>query len=156
MGECFHEELPWEHKAAFKHIMRTQNCVFKIMPHHFRHSPIKNLKDLILAISDEVHVLVRKDFNAQVRSRYIVWDLGENWDSEFSTTRHIHLDTVKYYQFAKELQNLVLELAEIKKTIPHAKLFFTEDVVNQQPYHRPVQITPEPPVLDFKPDKYFT
>ena len=148
---------PKNHFQNLTCVQRTDNWVVKVMGTQLAASPVDKLDDELAACSDQIYFLLRKDFDAQVRSWYIANTLKDHhaeWDDE----KLIPFNRGEYLLAEQQLKNSTMEIYNTyKKYKSKGKLLWTENViVAPVPYHRPVKLTKEPPKSYFYPEKIFS
>ncbi len=116
---------PDKHKNFLAKLKENPVGVVKIFPYHLNHTPIYNLLETCISLSETITVLVRKNFDDQVKSYYIAKQL-KNWHDDINTT--ITLDKSIYFDYVKFLNNQNNELSKIYKSLPQSKLVFLEDL----------------------------
>lgn len=143
LDECFHESITDEHSNIIRYIGANTKCVVKVFPYHLEKSSRKNLLSDLVGLSEKIILLIRKDFDQQVKSYYICKQTG-NWHSEFTDTVDIILDKDMYQKFTNFLHDEYLELDAIRRTLPNYELIFTHQLNQSKKYVRPVKWDRQP------------
>lgn len=145
--ELFHESQCDLHKQSLRELARNNSCVVKIFPYHFSSTPVPLLIDKLINIASEVHVVVRKDFDAQLRSYYIAKQLRD-WHSDIDSAA-VTYDDEKWQQYHKFLYNQHVELSNIVKSIVTVPCLikYTEDFPQTSKYKRTVTWDRQPPAV---------
>jgi len=143
LDECFHESIADKHNNIVRYISTNPNCVVKVFPYHLKQSSRENLLNELVALSEKIILLIRKDFDQQVKSYYICKQTG-NWHNKFNDTVDITLDKDMYQKFTNFLHNEYLELDTIRKTIPNHEIIYTHQLDQSKKYVRPVKWDRQP------------
>lgn len=129
-------------------------CVVKLFPHHVPTADL-NTPSVLVSAAEKIYVLVRKDFNAQLRSMYIA-EQYHSYTAENLSTRSVQYNTDDFKRNADFLQESLVMLAEIWRKLPHAELVYLEDLPQSGKYHQPVTWDQEPPRVEFDTESLFT
>lgn len=153
--EYFHEH-EYDHRQRLTHLHENPNSVVKIMPEHLTQTPMKNLFDELIAMAERVHFVVRRDFNAQLKSYYAAKHIPGEWHEEFSDTKEIIVGD-DYRDYGNYL---------IHQVVAQSKLYYHDDVLDKRELHymedsvthrlkRPVIFIGDLPEYAFKPENLF-
>jgi len=143
LDECFHESLIDQHKDVLRYILKNPNCVIKIFPYHLEKSNIDNLFNQLVEIAEQVIILIRKDFDSQVKSYYTCKQIGD-WHSDFEDTVDILLDKDKFLWCTNFLHNQYLEISNLKHKLSDYKLLYTHQLDQKNKYQRPTKWNRQP------------
>lgn len=181
LSEIFHPEInPQTQKKNLIEIIKAysgpeKNCVIKVFPKHLRNPTIPNLEKTILGISHNVEILVRRNFNDQVRSFYVAneyealknplhsTDFPHTWQDNFDEPliiNRIDQDRVNFI-----LRRFNEELVYLSKLYHKHKfkLSYLEDIkdsyrdlnIKLGKLNRPVVWNEQLPVIDFSTESLF-
>jgi hypothetical protein len=162
MQECFHElNCKGQHQQTLDNIILNPNKVVKVHAVHFESVEVDNLLLQLIDLSEKVYFLVRKDFNAELRSFYIanyVKDFISSWDEPFEREMRIVYKERDYLSLAEHVKKHLKLLSAVYKELDHnGELVYTEDIVKEEykPVPRPVRWSKPPPDIDFDVSKLF-
>ena len=148
--EPFNVNHKGSHTEHLRSIISNPNSIVKFMPQQDRTADMPGLLDKLVSLATEIHVLVRKDFNAQVRSHYAARYLGGmykiGWTTEYSEPKDVHYNELLYQTLEREIFAHIVELSRIYHKLGSAKLVFTEDFTTQHKYNRPITWSEEPKI----------
>lgn len=102
-----------------------------------------------------IHVLYRRDINAQVRSFYAALEIN-NYHAQFDQERKVHYNKTKFNQATNYIidrykENAVFAAQQKNVNLIDAERFMTPD----QKYNRPFVWDTEPPAINFNPAALF-
>ena len=129
------------------------NTVVKLFPHNVQ-TAVPGRYSAIVAAAEKIYILVRKDFNAQLRSMYIA-EQYHSYTTEDLPPRSVRYNAADYVRNRGFLQESLVKLAAIWRKYPHAELVYLEDLPRSGQYHQPVTWDQEPPVIDFDTERLF-
>ena len=130
------------------------NTVVKLFPQHVP-TAVPGTDSAIVTAAEKIYILVRKDFNAQLRSLYIA-EQFHSYTTEDLPTRTVHYSADDYQRNREFLQESLVKLYYIWRKHPHAELVYLEDLSYSGKYHQPVTWDHEPPLIDFDTEQLFT
>lgn len=143
LDECFHENLKDTHKLALQHIEKNPNTVVKLFPYHIQNSQIKTLLQDCVKFSEKIYLLVRKDFDNQVKSYYIARQKND-WHSDFEITEDVTLIKEDWSWCTNFLHNQYLDLDMIRSSLPDYETIYTHQLDQSKKYVRPVKWDRQP------------
>lgn len=152
-GELFAMDIKEKHKQQLEKLKANPNSVVKVHTVHISNSPVKRFKEKLIRQADDIKILVRKDFNAQVKSFYAAAQVesitGRGFTEEYTDTVHIKLDDNLYNQYKLFIKYQIATLYEITKEYNlFDKVVFSEDVMTaEKKYKRSVQWDREPTII---------
>ena len=130
------------------------NCVVKLFPQHVPTAD-PNTPSVLVSAAEKIYILVRKDFNAQLRSLYVA-EQTDYYLKEDLPTRTVRYSAADYERNKEFLQESLVKLYYIWRKLPHAELVYLEDLPQSGKYRQPVLWDQEPPVIDFDTVHLFT
>ncbi len=181
LGEVFHNEIAVNtQKRNLISIMKEyagpeRNCVIKVFPNHLMDTSIPNLEETIFSTSQEVEILVRRNFNDQLKSLYVaneyeslknpMHDVNQpaTWQDNFNEPLVIdQIDKFKVEYISKRIAKELLYLSKLYHKHKF-KLSYLEDIKNENTQyivkvgklHRPVIWNEQIPTVDFDTESLF-
>ena len=148
LDEMFHENLAENHKHHLRKLISLNNSIVKIFPFHLSESPINNLLDLLIQLSEKIIILVRKNTYDQCKSLYIAKSCS-NWH-EKNINLTITYDPKTWNRYYNFLDNEITEIKKIINKIPNAEIVYLEDLNQAGNYHRQIFWDIEPPLIPSK------
>jgi hypothetical protein len=156
IGELFHSHdnsLIQKHQAAQFLIKGRRNCVVKLFPQYVKTVP--DLYSVLTTAAEKIYILVRKDFNAQLRSVYIA-EQTDHYYKEDLPLRSVQYNADDYERNKEFLQESLTMLAATWREQANAELVYLEDLPCSGKYNQPVLWDCEPPVIDFDTERLFS
>lgn len=155
LGELFHaDDQKGQHQENLSQLYTQPNSVVKLFAVHFESKEVPELLHKLVQLADQIFVLVRKDFNAELKSFYIADYLSgliDDWHSAFEKPVRIVYREKQYSSLKNHLLDQLNKLSAVHKELDQkCKLVYTEDLVrdNYAPVPRPVMWSKEPPVYN--------
>ena len=146
--ESYKNKLTQQAAAQFL-INGGSYSVVKLFPHH-----IDSSCNLVSA-AEKIYVLVRKDFNAQLRSVYIAEQTDHYYKADLPL-RSVQYRADDYERNRKFLQESLTILAATWREQANAELVYLEDLPHSGKYVQPVTWDCEPPLIDFNTEQLFS
>jgi hypothetical protein len=156
IGELFQSyenSLVQKHQAAQFLIKGCRNCVVKLFPQHMT-TTLHGLYSVLTIAAEKIYILVRKDFNAQLRSVYIA-EQTDHYYKEDLPPRSVHYSADDYERNKEFLQESLTKLAATWRRLDNAELVYLEDLPHSGKYLQPVTWDCEPPLIDFNTEQLF-
>lgn len=154
VGEMFTRMSSVVRESAAQFLIKGgSNCVVKLFPHHVPTAD-PNTPSVLVSASEKIYVLVRKDFNAQLRSMYIA-EQTDYYFKENLPKRTVRYSAADYLRNKEFLQESLVKLSEIWRKLPHAELVYLEDLPRSGKYCQPVAWDQEPPRIEFNTESLF-
>jgi hypothetical protein len=157
IGELFQSyenSLVQKHQAAQFLIKGCCNCVIKLFPQHMT-TTLHGLYSVLTIAAEKIYILVRKDFNAQLRSMYIA-EQTDHYYKEDLPLRSVQYNADDYERNKEFLQESLTMLAATWREQANAELIYLEDLPYSGKYVQPVLWDCEPPVIDFDTEQLFS
>lgn len=142
-------------------MVANPNTIVKVHAEHFHSDEIDNLVTQLIDIAEHVYFLVRRNYNAQLKSFYIadyMSDFIQDWSAPFDSEKRIVFRERRFNQLNENLQNNIKLLSSVYKMLDHnSTLLYTEDCVKEHynPVPRPVTWSKPPPTINFNPEPLF-
>lgn len=181
LGEIFHPEIDAQtQKKNLLDIMKEysgaeKNCVIKVFPKHLLNPTIPNLEKTIFSVSQDIEILVRRNFNDQVRSLYVAneyeslmnplhsTDSPPTWQDNFD--KPLIIDSVDQRRVSFIVRRFNEELVYLSKLYHKHKfkLSYLEDIkdnykeldIRMGKLNRPVIWNEQLPEIDFSTESLF-
>lgn len=142
-GEAFHEANVSNHKRVLRSLAGNTNSVVKIFPYHLTQSNIALLFNHLVNLASDIHVVIRKNFDEQLRSYYVAKDL-RNWHDSVNASITFDLDKWNRYKDFLYLEHV--QLAQLTKNIDADIEFKYAEMFDQsQKYSRTIEWDCDPP-----------
>ncbi len=180
LNEIFHDELKEHHRKALVDVMKMflgsdNHCVIKIFPSHFFKTNITDLESVLFDAASNVEILIRRNFNSQLKSMYVAYEyenllnpdrlttIPHTWQDNFNESLIIkNIDQLRLETITRRLQRELIFLSGLYQKY-NFKLTYFEDIKDNHAdlnlqvgkLHRPV-IWEEPfPHISFDTEGLF-
>lgn len=143
-----------EQIAALRGMINGGHSVVKLFPQDL-YTAKANTYNTVVTVAEKIYVLVRKDFDAQLRSLYVAVQTDYCYGDDLPT-RSIQYNADSYNHCAEFLQTSLKILAQQWRGIDAVELVYLEDLPRSGKYSQPVTWDQEPPRVDFNTELLFT
>lgn len=155
-GEPFNSHIysREQQTAALRSMINGEHSIVKLFPQHL-HNAAANTYNTLVTVAEKIYVLVRKDFNAQLRSLYVAEQSDYYYRADLPT-RSIQYNADIYKHTSEFLQTSYKILAQQWRRLSDVELVYLEDLPQSGKYRQPVLWDQEPPEIDFDTAALFT
>jgi hypothetical protein len=131
-----------------------ERSIMKLFPQHLHHAAA-NTYNTLVTVAEKIYVLVRKDFNAQLRSLCVAEQTDYFYRDDLPL-RSVQYNADSYKHSAEFLQTSYKMLAQQWRRLDAKELVYLEDLPQCGKYVQPVTWDHEPPLIDFNTEQLFS
>jgi hypothetical protein len=135
-------------------MINGEHTVVKLFPQHL-HNAAANTYNTLVTVAEKIYVLVRKDFNAQLRSLYVAEQTEYFYRADLPI-RSVQYNADSYAHNSEFLQTSYKILAQQWRRLDAPELVYLEDLPRGGKYRQPVTWDCEPPLIDFDTERLFS